>query len=173
MVSAAESGFEADEAVGGCVAESLHVPVDGAPEVTVLRLRRRWNQVESQGAVAGANDVFAELVLVGGEDTDATASAGDADVPLLTIGGGFDGRVGEQDVVHGLPLGAVGGDGVAGLELPKAWVENPVVGKGDSTIGFDGLHGHQFAVCDTGAGGHGSIGLQMEAVAMGEGNLPG
>jgi len=91
--------------------------------------------------VAGADDVFAELVLVGSEDADTISALGDADVPLLGVGGGFDGRVGEQDVVHGLALGAVGGDGVAGLEFPEGRIESTAVGEGDTAIRFNGLHG--------------------------------
>lgn len=41
MVSAAEGVFDADEAVGGGFAKSLHVPVDDVPEVTVFRARPR------------------------------------------------------------------------------------------------------------------------------------
>jgi len=59
IVFAAEGGFDADEAVGGDLAEPLHVPADGVPEITAFRARLRGDQVEGQGAVAGADDVFA------------------------------------------------------------------------------------------------------------------
>ena len=101
--------------------------------------------------MAGADDVFAELGLVGGEDADAAAASGDADVPLLGVGGGLDGGVGEQDVVDGLALGPVGGDGVAGLEFPECRIEDPAVGEGDAAVSFDGLHGDEFAVRDASA----------------------
>ena len=49
------------------------------------------SKIEGQRSVAWTDEVFAELFLVGGEDADAAAASGDADVPLLSIGGGLDG----------------------------------------------------------------------------------
>jgi hypothetical protein len=129
-----------------------------------------WEKIHCQWTVAGTGDGFAESLLVGGEDADALAAAANADVPLLGIGRGLDRGVGEEDVVHGFPLGSVGGDGVPRNKFPERWIKDAPVGEFDSTaLRPDLLHGHEFAMADLRSGFQLAVGFEVEPIAFGDG----
>lgn len=78
-----------------------HLPPDA-----VASGARRW-KIERELALAATQNRSAELLLVGREDLDALSAARNCDVPLLSVRGGANCRVGEQDVIDSLPLRAI------------------------------------------------------------------
>lgn len=50
------------------------------------------------------------------------------------MGRGLDGGIREQDIIHRLPMGGVGGDGVATHELPEIRWEDASVIQPDADI---------------------------------------
>src|SRR5262245_44846187 len=105
-----------------------------------------WHEIQGQRAVARTCNVFPQLLLVRREDADAATSAGDGHIPLLRVGRGPDGRVGEQDIINGFALGPVGGHRVASGKLSVAGVQNPSVHEFNRAIGANIFYDGQFAI---------------------------
>ena len=88
----------------------------------------------------------AKLDFIRRENLHALAPARNRDIPLLLIRRGFDRRIREQDVIHGLALGGVGRDGVAAHELAVIFRQHPAIIQSDASVGMNFLHRHQFAI---------------------------
>ncbi len=69
-------------------------------------------------------------------------------------------------MIHGLALGTIGRDRVAGEELPETFSQNPAVGQFDSAIGADGFDRDQFPVGGPPTGSQGAIGLEVQPLAI-------
>ena len=89
-----------------------------------------FGEVERQLPVATSLDRLPELLAISRVDLDALPPARNGDIPLLRVSGCPHPRIGEEDVIDGLPLRAVGCHRVAALELPvvqrAACVRHPV-----------------------------------------------
>ena len=143
--------FQSAEAVSRAATETQQVAMQPIPKADAATRGYTSREFHRQWAMPGALDVLAQLLLVRREDADATTTAGNGHIPLLRVGRGLDGRVGEQDVIHSLALRAVGRDGIAGQELAKAGVQNPAIGEFNAAVGPNGLHGDKLTVGDASA----------------------
>lgn len=59
---------------------------------------------QCQRPVAGTRQILTQLLLVRRENADAAPPARNGDIPLLRVGCGLDGGIGEQNVIHRLAL---------------------------------------------------------------------
>jgi len=69
-----------------------------------------FDNVQGQFAAPRTDDILAKLDFVSGENLDALPSPRNGHIPLLVVGCGLHGGIGEQDVIYGLALGGVGSD---------------------------------------------------------------
>src|SRR5919106_1332345 len=98
--------------VGGALSESKEVAVQTIPKEDATARDKTGRQLHRQRPVAGTGDVLAQLLFVWREDANAASAARNGHIPLLRIGRGFDGGVGEQDVIDRLALRSIRRDGV-------------------------------------------------------------
>ena len=68
-----------------------------------------FGDVQGQFTAPGTDDVLAKLDFVSGKNLDAFPTPRNGHIPLLVVGCGLHGGIGEQDVIYRLALGGVGG----------------------------------------------------------------
>jgi len=84
------SFFQMAEDVRRALAESKHIAMQVIPKLQATARREILRQFQRQWPVTGTAHVFAELLLVGRENTDAAPPARDCYIPLLCIRRRFD-----------------------------------------------------------------------------------
>jgi len=124
--------------------------------------------VQGQSPVAGMGDVLAKLDFIRRKNLHTLATTRNRDIPLLLVRGRFDGRIREQDVIHGLALGGVGRDRVAAHELPVIFRQHPAIIQSDASVLMNSLYRHQFAIGEPTPILALGIGLELQAVAGGQ-----
>jgi hypothetical protein len=132
-----------------------------------------FGDVQGQFAAPGTDDVLAKLDFVGGENLDAFATPRNGHIPLLVVGCGLHGGIGEQDVIYRLALGGVGSDRIAAHELAVGLVQRPTVRQGDASIRVNLFDRDQFAIDHLAPVRGVAIGLQLQPVAAGQGQFLG
>ena len=120
---------------------------------------------KARGPVAGMRDVLAKLDFIRRENLHAFAPARNRDIPLLFVRGRFDGRIREQDVIHGFALSGVGRDSVAAHELAVVFWQCPAIIQCDAPIGMNLFHRDQFAVGELAAVLALAVCLELQPVA--------
>src|SRR5260221_11569507 len=101
--------FQPTKRVGGALSKSEEMPVQAIPEADAPARDKTGHQLHRQRSVAGARNIIAQLLFVWCENADASPPARNGYIPLLRVRRGFHGGIGEQDVIHRLALGSVGG----------------------------------------------------------------
>ena len=69
-----------------------------------VALRGMRDEIESQFTISAAGDGTAQLLFVGGENSDAISPARDGDIPLLRVRRGTHGGITKENVIYGLAL---------------------------------------------------------------------
>ena len=74
------------------------------PKRIVIGRAQATGKFQCQRPVAGTRQILTQLLLVRRENADAAPPARNGDIPLLRVGCGLDGGIGEQNVIHRLAL---------------------------------------------------------------------
>jgi hypothetical protein len=152
--------------------------VEDVPNVAAPSLCQRmddgfFGDVQGQFAAPRPDDVLAKLDFVSSEYLDAFATPGNGHIPLLVVGCGPHGGIGEQHIVHCLALGGVGGDRIAAHELAAGLVQSPTVCEDNAAIRVNLFDRDQFAIDHLPTVCGVRIGLQLQPVAAGQGQFLG
>jgi hypothetical protein len=158
--------FQPANWVGGMFAKAEEITVKPIPKLPASLVAQLTREFHCQRSVTCACNVFAKLFLVRREYADAAPATRNRHIPLLRIRGRLNGRVGEQNVVHGLALRTVGRHSVAREKLAEAFIQNTPVRQFNAAIGVERLHRDKLTVRGTPARGKFAIRFEVEPLAF-------
>lgn len=96
--------LETTEHLRRATTETKHTTINQIPAKLATMRRVLAGQFYRQRTVTGTGYILAQLLFVRREDAHAAPAPRDRHVPLLRVGRGLDGRVGEQHIIHCLAL---------------------------------------------------------------------
>lgn len=140
--------FQPTKRVGSALSKAEKMAVQTIPKADATTRDKTGRQLHRQRPVPGARHIFAQLLFVRREDSDATPPARNGHIPLLRVGRGLYGGIRKQNIIHRLALRAVGRDSVAGEKLAETFVQDAAIGEFNYAIGPNRFCGDKFAIRD-------------------------